>query len=187
MSLGERTRVSRGAERQAVVQANLYGAMGTSKTHGAANPLTLTNLQELGATCVIRGRLPEAEEAYRRAWEGRKAKLGEDHPQTHTSLRELGEVMRRRGNGDEAVKLLHSESCHSLYDRHPRHTKAFAASASCSNFSRKAEWASSTGTMHLSGSSFRKSTPPGTDESWWAGHSMVRPRGMHPKHGQLLR
>merc|ERR1712194_138640 len=50
---------------------------------------------------------------------GRQAVLGTNHPQTHCTLRELAEVVRRGGRAEEAESLLQQQRCHGLSCRHP--------------------------------------------------------------------
>eukprot|EP00440_Ansanella_granifera_P020094 gb/GFBE01021831.1/.p1 GENE.gb/GFBE01021831.1/~~gb/GFBE01021831.1/.p1 ORF type:complete len:200 (+),score=27.65 gb/GFBE01021831.1/:1-600(+) len=113
------------------LRRHIQGPEGTSKPHlGAAHPMHHDRLHELGTELVMQGRLAEAEEAYHAAWEGRKAKLGEDHTLTHQSLRELAEARRRRGDHKGCAELLSSRQCHGFNQRHPTAGNATLAATS---------------------------------------------------------
>jgi len=61
-----------------------------------------TPLYNLGTTLESEGKLPEAEERYRRCLEIRTASFGADHPSLAYPLSGLGNVKTRRGSFDEA-------------------------------------------------------------------------------------
>jgi len=100
---------------------------GVQKSFGGNHPETLDHLVPLAHMLQSQGRLPEAEELFRRTWEGRKAAFGENHPMTHRSLRELAEVQKRRGFASEAQDLLHRETCHGFSTRYSSTSRLHAA------------------------------------------------------------
>lgn len=110
---------SKSLQREKDVRAALDGPCGSSKSLGAHHPGTLDQLAQLGNALLAQGRLTEAELALTSCWEGRRATLGESHPQTHRALREMAEVRRRCGYRSAAQEVLHRSQCHGLDTRHP--------------------------------------------------------------------
>jgi len=111
---------SRKHETEAVKLRMMYGVEGTAKPHlGEAHPCHLDQLHETGYVMQCQNRPNDAVEVLRLAWEGRRAKLGEDHPLTHNSLRDLAEALRQRGESSTAQDLLWDNRCHGFFTRHP--------------------------------------------------------------------
>lgn len=101
---------------------------GVQKSFGGKHPETLDHLVTLAHMLVPQGRLVEAEQLFTQAWQGRKAKFGENHPMTHRSLRDLAEIKKRLGMKEEAADLLHSQACHGFSTRYQTTTRPHAAS-----------------------------------------------------------
>jgi serine/threonine protein kinase/tetratricopeptide (TPR) repeat protein len=73
----------------------------------ASQPLVEASIRDvLGVTYYHLGDFPLAIRQHERALALRQAKLGAEHPDTHTSMYNLGEVLGRAGELDRAVALL---------------------------------------------------------------------------------
>ena len=72
---------------------------------GGGRVLTELSLADLAMLLHEQGKLGEAEPLYRRALEGRQAKLGADHPDTLSSLFNLALLLAQQGKLGEAEQL----------------------------------------------------------------------------------
>eukprot|EP00931_Biecheleriopsis_adriatica_P044817 TRINITY_DN25677_c0_g1_i1.p1 TRINITY_DN25677_c0_g1~~TRINITY_DN25677_c0_g1_i1.p1 ORF type:complete len:220 (+),score=32.94 TRINITY_DN25677_c0_g1_i1:25-684(+) len=98
----------------------LHGPEGSSKRHlGGKHPINHDDLHDMAVILASQGRLAEAEAYFGQAWKGRSAKLGENHPMAHQSLRECAEMRRRQGDAQGAKEMLKDNHCHGFHEHHP--------------------------------------------------------------------
>ncbi|KAI8680532.1 NACHT domain-containing protein [Fusarium keratoplasticum] len=81
-------------------------------------------LTNIGRYRQMRGRYEEAEQMNRRALEGREKVLGREHPDTLTSIHNLGWVLRSQGKYEEAEQMNRRalEGCEKVLGREHPHT-----------------------------------------------------------------
>ena len=72
---------------------------------GAADPETLSSINNTGMLLLAQGKLDEAEPYLREALDERRRVLGVEHPDTLTSLSNLGLLLDDQGRADEAEPL----------------------------------------------------------------------------------
>jgi Flp pilus assembly protein TadD len=73
---------------------------------GEADPITFKAISELASHLRQRGQLVEAESLMRKALDGRRTRLGEDHHDTLLSMNNLAGLLRVQGRFGEAEQLL---------------------------------------------------------------------------------
>lgn len=101
-----------------VLRRDLDGTYGLKKYLHNNHPETSDQYRHLAQTMSNQGRLPDAAAFLTLAWEGRKATLGENHPLTQRSLRELADVQKRCGCHEASLEMLHNNDCHGYSTRH---------------------------------------------------------------------
>lgn len=79
---------------------------GYARTLGEEHPQTLTMIQNLGATEVLRGRFSEARALFQQAFEARTRTLGAAHPHTLLTQIQLGRSYTALGQPGAACELL---------------------------------------------------------------------------------
>lgn len=108
-------------------KCRLDGTYGAKKYLFPNHPEMSDQFADMAKTKAHQGRLAEAAELHSLAWEGRKATLGETHPLTQRSLRELAEVQKRCGLQGAAMEMLHTNGCHGYSTRHITTSRQHAA------------------------------------------------------------
>jgi hypothetical protein len=105
----------------------IYGPKRWSRLSNAHQGETHDMLSDLAKSKTMQGRPSDAADILSVVLEGRKSVLGETHPLTQRTLRELADLQRRTGLVHAAKEMLHENNCHGYGTRHITTSREHAA------------------------------------------------------------